>query len=366
VATLTLAGVFAQFKAAYQQTHRLSDDQHRAVHDILACRTDALGIQRRAHCGQCGFEAIRYCSCRNRHCPQCQGHAAQQWVERRCGDVLDVPYYHLVFTLPHELNSLARRHARLIHGRLFDAVWHTLGKLGEQRLGGQLGMTAVLHTWGQTLSHHVHLHCLVPAGAFAAQDGRWRRARSRYLFPVKVMQQMFRGRYVAELRRQRERTCLSSAQMTTLLEVLMAKPWNIHARPVLGHAHQVLDYLGRYTHRIALAESRLVGIRHDQVLFRYRDYRQNSQDRVMTLAGTEFMRRYLTHVLPRGFQRVRHYGFLANRLREDRIRRIQALLPVRHLQKKPVVVYAPCWTCPYCGAPITGASVMIREVPDTS
>ena len=149
------------------------------------------------------------------------------------------------------------------------------------------------------------------------------------------MQQMFRGRYVAELRRQREHTGLSSAQLTTLLDVLMAKPWNIHARPVLGHTHQVLNYLGRYTHRIAQAQSRLVGIRDEQVLFRYRDYRQNSQACVMSLTGTEFMRRYLTHVLPRGFQRVRHYRFLANRVRQARIRRIQDLLPVRHLQKNP-------------------------------
>jgi len=366
VATLTLAAVLAQFKAAYLNTHRLSDDQHRAVHDILACRTEALGIQSHAHCGQCGLEAICYCSCRNRHCPQCQGQAAQQWVERQREDVLDVPYYHLVFTLPHELNSLARSHPRLIYGGLFEAVWHTLGTLGEQRLGGQLGVTAVLHTWGQTLSHHVHLHCLVPAGAFDADDGRWRRARSRYLFPVKVMQQMFRGRYVAELRRQREHTGLSSAQLTTLLDVLMAKSWNIHAKPVLGHAHQVLDYLGRYTHRIALSESRLLAIKEDQVLFRYRDYRQNNQARVMSLAGTEFMRRYLTHVLPRRFQRVRHYGFLANRVRDDRIRRIQDLLPVRHAQKKPVEVYASCWICPACGAQILGAHALSREVPNTS
>jgi hypothetical protein len=174
---------------------------------------------------------------------------------------------------------------------------------------------------------------------------------------VKVMQQMFRGRYVSELRRQREHTGLSSTQLTTLLNELM---------PVLGHAHQVLEYLGRYTHRIALSQSRLVGTPDDQVRFRYRDYRQNNQAKVMSLAGTEFMRRYLTHVLPRGFQRVRHYGFLANRVRQARVRRIQDLLPVRRQQRKPVAVHAPCWTCPSCGAQIIGASAPLREVPDTS
>lgn len=365
--TLALRTVVDRFRAAYTAHQALNDDQRRAVRAILACLTEALGVQRRLPCHECGLETVRYCSCRNRHCPRCQQGAAWRWVERQRDEVLQTTYYHLVFTLPHELDSLARQQPRLIYGGLFEAVWHTLACLGRQRLGSQLGMTAVLHTWGQTLSHHVHLHCLIPAGAFDARQGRWHRARCRYLFPVKVMQRMFRGRYVCALRAQASRTGLSGTALTTLLSVVMDKTWNVHARPVLGHAPDVLAYLGRYTHRIAIAESRLIAIDADQVMFRYRDYRQDGRTRVMSLDGTEFLRRYLTHVLPRGFQRVRHYGFLGNRVRATALSRINALLGT--LQKPRTTEperFPVVWTCPGCGARNRLAPAGISMGADTS
>lgn len=202
---VTMADVCERFIADYQRQHRLSADQHRAVHAIRCCRTAALGLQGMDHCHRCGHQAPRYCSCRNRHCPKCQHGATQRWVSRQCVDVLDAPYFHLVFTLPHELNPLARAAPTVLYGLLFESVWSTLSRLGRQRLGGQVGMTAVLHTWGQTLSEHVHLHCLVPAGAFDTKAGRWQRARCRYLFPVRVMQAMYRGAMVTALRRHRHR-----------------------------------------------------------------------------------------------------------------------------------------------------------------
>lgn len=340
--TIELATIFERF--ADQSNLRMNLDQHRAFNAVLACRTPALGVQW-YRCDHCHREMPRYGSCRNRHCPKCQGAVRAQWVADRCDDVLDVPYFHLVFTLPHELNPLARANPRLIYALLFEVAWYTLDTLARDRLDGQLGMTAVLHTWGQTLTRHLHLHCLIPGGAFNATEGRWHKARSRFLFPVKVMRQCYRGRFVARLRQRQEDLGLAQDELNIVLDCLMSKDWTIYAKPVLGHAHQVLDYLGRYTYRIAIGHERLIAIRDGQVLFRYRDYRSQRQHKVMTLDGTEFIRRFLDHVLPRGFMRVRHYGFLANRVRAQRIRRIKDLFPPRATAHAP---QQPTQRCPVC------------------
>jgi hypothetical protein len=320
-------------------------------------------------CDQCNFEQPRYCSCRNRHCPKCQGAVRAQWVQDRSEDVVDVPYFHLVFTLPHELNPLIRRHAALLYGLLFETVWNTLDSLARDRLEGQLGMTAVLHTWGQTLAQHVHLHCLIPGGAFDARQGHWHRARSRFLFPVKVMRTLFRGRFVARLRRVEHVLSLAGPELEDLLSVLMTKEWTVYAKPVLGHPHQVLEYLGRYTYRIAIGQERLIAIQDGQVLFRYRDYRTGGRHKVMALDGIEFIRRFLTHALPRGFMRVRHYGFLANRVRRNRLARIRQLLPSR-IRADPPAVPSANWTprCPVCQAGVLRRSLdaVPPTAPDTS
>lgn len=330
----------------------MTPEQRRVFNAVLACRTAALGTQL-YRCDTCPFEQIRYCSCRNRHCPKCQGAVRAQWVADRGEDVVDVPYFHLVFTLPHELNDLARRHPRVIYGLLFETAWYTLDTLARQRLNGQLGMTAVLHTWGQTLTEHIHLHCLIPGGAFNAREGRWQPARSRFLFPVKVMCRLFRGRFVSRLRQSLEAQSVSSSEVVSLLDGLMAKRWTIYAKPVLGHAHQVLDYLGRYTYRIAIGHERLLAIRDDTVLFRYRDYRRAGRHRVMTLDGRVFIQRFIRHVLPRGFMRIRHYGFLGNRVRVQRLSRLRSLLPPRRCRPdgqsmQPSPGSQALQRCPHC------------------
>ena len=277
------------------------------------------------------------------------GAVRAQWVADRCEDVLEVPYFHLVFTLPHELNALASTQPRQIYGLLFEVAWHTLRTLANARLDGELGMTAVLHTWGQTLTPHVHLHCLIAGGAFNDQQGRWRRARSRYLFPVKIMRKMFRGRFVSELRRVAATLALRDEARDALLDVLMSKDWTVYAKPVLGHPHQVLDYLGRYTYRIAIGHERLLAVSADQVQFRYRDYRDGGKHKVMALEGREFIRRFLWHVLPRGFMRVRHFGFLGNRVRRRHVSRIRCLLPPRRQRRASAPSRSvPVQHCPKC------------------
>ena len=347
--SIELATIFARFGEAHRRSMSMSTDQFRAFNAVLACRTPALGIQLH-RCDHCRFEQLHYRSCRNRHCPKCQGAVRAQWVADRCEDVLDVPYFHLVFTLPHELNAVAQRHPKAVYGLLFEVAWYTLKTLSRRRLDGELGMTAVLHTWGQTLTPHIHLHCLIAGGAFNAQAGHWRRTRSKYLFPVKVMRTLYRGRFVAELRRHAETLGLAADETDALLNLLMSKNWTVYAKPVIGHAHQVLEYLGRYTYRIAIGHERLLAVDDAHVQFRYRDYRAGGQHKVMSLAGAEFMRRFLWHVLPRGFMRVRHYGFLGNRVRAAQLTRIRALLPPR---RKRVMAVQPARAmhsalCPRC------------------
>jgi hypothetical protein len=366
--TLELARIFARFSDEFCSTLPMSADQQRVHRAVLACRTPALGVQM-YRCDQCDFEQPRYCSCRNRHCPKCQAAVRAQWVEDRSEDVIDAPYFHLVFTLPHELNPLARRHSALLYGLLFETVWSTLNSLARDRLEGQLGMTAVLHTWGQTLTQHIHLHCLIPGGAFDAQRGRWHRARSRFLFPVKVMRTLFRGRFVSQLRRAEHDLSLAAPALDGLLATLMAKEWTVYAKPVLGHAHLVLDYLGRYTYRIAIGHERLLAIQESQVLFRYRDYRTGGRQKIMALAGVEFMRRFLMHALPRGFMRVRHYGFLANRVRRERLARIRQLLPSR-ARANPPALQSAGWMprCPACNMGVLrrGPHITRPTAPDSS
>jgi len=321
--------VLERFLPALQQQQALSHQQLTVCRHLQQCRTEALGgFQLR--CGQCGHETMLYHACRNRHCTRCQQQATQQWCDKQASHLLPVIYYHLVFTLPHMLNGWIRLHPRLIYGLLFRTVWQTLSAFGKdpKRLDGDLGMTAVLHTWGQTLDQHVHLHCLVPGGALG-KGGEWHAAKSTYLFPVRALSKAFRGKMVSALREaadggKLERVTLAN-EVDTLLDSLMQTPWVVFAKPCLQHTRSIVDYLGRYTHRIALSDSRLSHMDKEHVSFRYRDYRDN-QKKVMTLKGTEFLRRFLQHVLPRGFMRVRHFGWLANASRAKKLPRIRAAL----------------------------------------
>jgi len=332
-----LADIVRAHGAAYRRTHRLVPVQHRALRAIATCRTAALGGHRET-CDHCGAVRVSYNSCRNRHCPKCQTLSKERWLAARKADLLPIPYFHVVFTLPHDLNALAQGNPRVIYTLLFRAAADTLLAFGRdpRHLGGTIGVTAILHTWGQALTQHLHLHCLVTGGALAADHSQWIGGRSSFLFPVRALATVFRAKYLAGLHRAFAAGQLTFAggtapladprTFTGVLGQLRAGAWIVYAkRPFAGPA-QVLDYLGRYTHRVALSNDRLVDHADGHVRFRWRDYADHDRVKVMTLETDEFLRRFLLHVVPRGFMRIRHFGLLANRTRRDALGRCRDLL----------------------------------------
>lgn len=307
-------------------------DAHRRkiTHRLCACHTPTMGGIK-AHCEHCGADPMWYHGYRDRHCPQCQGRATRRWSERQQDQLLPVPYFHVVFTLPHDLNGWVELHPEVIYRLLFQAVWTTLDTFGHdpKRLNGQLGMSAVLHTWGQNLSRHVHLHCLVPGGALG-RDGRWHSARSNYLFPVKALSRHFRGTMVRLLRRawvggQLERVT-RPGEVDQLLDKVMAVDWVVYSKHCLKHSASVVEYLARYTHRIAITDARIVRVDDNSVTLRHKDYADHDRAKMLTLAGSEFVRRFLMHIVPKGLMRVRHYGFLANRCRNRKLTQVRSAL----------------------------------------
>jgi hypothetical protein len=289
-------------------------------------------------CDVCGAIRIAYNSCRNRHCPKCQTLAKERWLQARRADLLPVEYFHVVFTLPHTLNPLAQGNPRVLYGLLFRAARETLASFGEdpRHLGGEVGGLAILHTWGQTLEQHLHLHCVVPGGALARDRTTWRPAKPGFLFPVRALAQVFRGKYLAGLQQAFARGGLRFADGTADLAApaafaafvgtLRAHDWVVYAKPPFAGPAQVLEYLGRYTHRVALSNDRLLSVDAGQVRFRWRDYAHGNRPKTLTLSAEEFLRRFLLHVLPSGFVRIRHFGFLANRGRTAKLARCRALL----------------------------------------
>jgi hypothetical protein len=331
------------------------DGQRRKVcRHLQACRTAALGGMQ-LQCDDCDSEQRWYHGCRDRHCPQCQGRATRQWAERQHEHLLPVRYYHLVFTLPHELNGWVQLHPEVVYRLLFEATWGTLKAFGQnpKRLGGELGMSAVLHTWGQNLSRHVHLHCLVPGGALDKQ-GQWQPTRGNYLFPVRALSRHFRGRMVGLLRHvvaQGElHRVTRPGEVNAMLDALMAKDWVVYTKDCLDHTGTVVDYLARYTHRIAITNARLLTVDDRQVTFRIKDYRDGHRHKLMRLDGEEFVRRFLQHVLPKGLMRIRHFGFLANRCRREKLARIRRALavPLAVTATETAAVSAPGYPCPKC------------------
>jgi len=332
----TLQSILSRFTADYQQQHVINPAQYKVIRHLTACRTKALGGQY-VHCDACDFEQHRYHSCRNRHCPKCQQKATQQWCDAQLGKLLPVPYFHLVFTLPHELNPWVQRHSDAVYRCLFEAAWHTLKRFGadKKRLNGELGMTAVLHTWGQNLSRHVHLHCLIPGGALSKGQDQWHPAKSNYLFPVRALSRHFRGKMVSTLRHayaQGELSLLNPAEVNSSLSTLMAKEWVVYSKAHLKNPDTIVRYLGRYTRKIAISESRIRSVNDDHIVFDYKDYRDN-KDKQLQLSGREFLRRFLLHVLPQGFMRIRHYGFLSNRNRRERLAVIRQCLQAPPYEK---------------------------------
>ncbi len=336
---LAVAEVFRRYGPAYREQHgaSLSNAQRRVMAAIEVCRTAALGghVER---CDQCGHQRIWYNSCRNRHCPQCQSLARAQWLQDRQAELLDCEYFHVVFTLPQPIAAIAYQNQRVIYGLLFRATADTLRLIAAdpKHLGAQMGFFAVLHSWGQTLVYHPHLHCVVLGGGLSPDASRWISCRRGFFLAVRVLRRLFRRlfleslvkafdagelQFFSSLEALRER----SAFLRHLAPVRKLK-WNVYAKAPFAGAEQVIEYVGRYTHRVAISNNRLLDIEEGQVRFRWKDYRDHNQQKIMTVTAEEFIRRFLLHVLPDGFQRIRYYGLLAHRYRRQNLARCRQLL----------------------------------------
>jgi hypothetical protein len=296
---------------------------------VKSCRTEALGGHVDA-CTQCGVVRISYNSCRNRHCPKCQGNKREQWLQARENELLHVPYFHVVFTLPEQLNTLAMYRTKDVYDTLFETAWSTVKTFGNDKkhLGADTGMISILHTWGQTLMLHPHLHCIVPGGGLNPQ-GKWKtaRAQGKYLFPVKAMSKVFRGKYVEKLKEK------IPEMDKTLVNELFKNNWVVYAKRPFGNPRSVIEYLGRYTHKIAISNHRIKMAASGKVTFSYKDYREKAKEKEMTLEGMEFIRRFSLHILPKRFVRIRHYGILSSTCKKRAIPKIKMQLPATPLLK---------------------------------
>jgi hypothetical protein len=335
---LEVADIFRRHGNAFRsaQHGRLSPEQHRVMAAIEACRTATLGGHVE-QCDDCRMVRIAYNSCRNRHCPKCQGLARAQWLADRQADLLPVPYFHIVFTVPAAIAAIALQNKAVVYDILLKAAAETIRIIGAdpKHLGAETGMIAILHTWGQTLTHHPHAHCVVPGGGLAP-DGRWVGCRPNFFLPVRVLSRLHRRLFLERLqvafdKRELEffgnlARFIEPAAFVRHLDALRNIEWVVYAKRPFGGPQQVLEYLGRYTHRVAIANSRLLACENGRVRFRWKDYRAENKSKVMTLDADEFIRRFLLHVLPKGFRRIRHFGFLANACRTAKLPAIRAAL----------------------------------------
>lgn len=318
------------------ETIGLNTHQLRTLSAIKCCRTPALG----GHvdvCEDCGVIKISYNSCRNRHCPKCQGHKREEWIQKRSADLLPVPYFHVVFTLPDTLNTLALHQPSVVYDALFKAAWQTIYQFSASK-GLQAGMICILHTWGQTLSLHPHLHCIVPgAGVDANGDFKTFTAKGKYLFPVKALSKVYRAKYVAFLREK-------NITDKVLIENLFTKNWVVYAKRPFGGPQQVIEYLGRYTHKIAISNHRLQNVDETSTTFSYKDYKSNGNKKTMTLNNEEFIRRFAMHILPLRFVRIRHYGILSSTWKRAKFMELkkQLKMPSENMEIKTKLHCCPC------------------------
>jgi hypothetical protein len=370
-ARLEVADIFRRHGEAYRQAHdgHLGRVERRVMSAIELCRTAALGGHVEG-CRSCGAISVAYNSCRNRHCPKCQGQACRDWLAAREAELLPVAYFHVVFTLPAEVAAIAFQNKAAVYAILFKAAAETLRTIAAdpKHLGAEIGLIAVLHSWGQNLHYHPHVHCIVPGGGVSPDGSRWVSCRPGFFLPVRVLSRLFRRRFLEELRAAFDAHSLKffsdiaglaePAAFTRLLARARRLDWVVYAKPPFGGPGQVLAYLGRYTHRVAIANSRLISMENDRVGFRWKDYHHGGRTKVMTLDAYEFIRRFLLHTLPDGFHRIRHYGFLANGHRAARLdlcRRLlasprqNALEPDAESVAVAVEPLATAHRCPGCG-----------------
>lgn len=315
--------IFNQLDPSY--INRLHLSQIKAFRAISNCRTSALGYHANS-CDNCDYEKFAYNSCRNRNCPKCQTLKKEQWIHKQEQYLLDIPYFHVVFTLPSELNQITLQNQSVVYTLLFKAVSETLKELAsdEKYLGAKLGLTTVLHTWGQNLSYHPHIHCIIPGGGLTS-DGKWKNSREKFFLPVKVLSRKFRGKFLSYLKNADLAFYTTIADLenpvhfSSLISSLHQKEWVVYCKKPFGSAKLVISYLGRYTHRVAITNNRIISATDNQVTFTYRDYRDSNKIKEMTLSTEEFARRFLMHVLPSGFHKIRHFGLLAPRDKFERI-----------------------------------------------
>ena len=370
---LEVADVFRCYGADYRLHNgaSMSNAQHRVMTAIEVCRTAFLGGHLE-QCDQCGHQRNAYNSCANRHCPKCQSLARAQWLEDRQSELLNTQYFHVVFTLPQQIATSAYQNKRELYGILFRATAETLRTIAAdpKHLGAEIGFFAVLHTWGQNLLHHPHLHCVVTGGGLSADGNQWISCRAGFFLPVGVLSRLFRRLFLENLLKAFDAGKLQffssleslrdRSSFLDYLAPLREAEWVVYAKRPFAGPEQVLDYVGRYTHRVAISNNRLLDIAEAKVTFRYKDYRHDAQQKTMTLEAEEFIRRFLLHVLPEGFQRIRYYGFLANRYREQKLAHCRELLDMPALEPPTLdgakdyreryeeLTGSSLWQCPVC------------------
>lgn len=378
---LEVADVVRSAGTTFLAQHPTSGEQRKALRDIVSCRTSTLGGHVLA-CQQCDHQEISYNSCRNRHCPKCQGSCQAKWLQERAADLLPVPYFHVVFTLPAPLGPIALQNPRQIYGILFRAVSQTLLTIArdQRHLGAKIGFLAILHTWGQNLMHHPHLHCVVPGGGLREDQSSWVSCHPSFFLPVRVLSRVFRGKFLHSLDRHyhtgqlcfhgRLQSLACPQHWKALLRQLRATDWVVYSKPPFGGPEQVLKYLARYTHRVAISNRRLLSFQQHQVSLRCKDYRRGGRSRTLVLQQLEFIRRFLLHVLPTRFVRIRSYGFLANRCRRQKLALCRRLLAPTNTQQPEISDSSadtpppqqPNLLCPVCGQ---GPMLPVDTLPPT-
>ena len=345
---LEVADIFRRYGGAYREKHNasMSTAQRRVMSAIELCRTAALGGQIE-QCDACGQQRICYRSCRNRHCPKCQSLARAEWIERRQAELLNCDYFHVVFTVPDKIAAIAYQNKEVVYNILFQATAETLRTIAadSKHLGAEIGFFAILHSWGSALLHHPHLHCVVPGGGISPDGTRWVPCKPGFFLHVRVLSRLFRRLFLEHLRNAFDSgklkffTDLESLRnrhtFNRYLEPLKKAKWVVYVKRPFAGPQQVLDYVGRYTHRVAISNNRLLDIDAGHVSFRYKDYRNDRQQKTMTLSAEEFIRRFLLHALPHGFHRIRYYGFLGNRFRQEKLARCRQLLGMALPQVPP-------------------------------
>jgi hypothetical protein len=356
-----LQGVFREYGNAFRQNNYISPEQQKAIDAILSCRTEILG----AHidqCDECGHLQISYNSCRNRHCPKCQTFAKEDWIDRQRGNLLDIQYFHIVFTIPSELNPTFMQNQDRLYGLLFKAASESIIELcaDKKYLGATPGLTTILHTWGQNLHYHPHIHCIVTGGGLNS-IGNWVNSGKKFFLPVKVLSRKFRGKFMSLFKSEnleffgQEVYLAESNNFDAFISELYRKEWVVYCKETFKCAAKVLDYFGRYTHRVAISNERIIGIENGYIAFRWRDYSDGNKTKLMKLLANEFIRRFLNHVLPLGFRKIRHYGLLAPRNKNKRIILCRRLTGTRFVVKiettyeKLIRIFGKDFDlCPHC------------------